>query len=51
MMNDANNNAAAVCSAQTVNAPLCEAGQFSSQSGMGQDTEAADGASDNTAGA
>jgi hypothetical protein len=32
LMNEANNNAAAVCSAQTVNAPLCEARQGTAQS-------------------
>jgi hypothetical protein len=36
IMNEANNNAAAVCSAQTVNAPLCESRQGSAQSAMTQ---------------
>jgi hypothetical protein len=36
LMNEANNNAAAVCSAQTVNAPLREARKGSAQSAMTQ---------------
>ena len=56
-MNDANNNTAAVCSAQTVNAPLCEARQGSAHCVLRNDaskepnTEAVDGASNKTVGA
>ena len=54
-MTESNNNAAAVCSAQTVKAPLCEARRGSAQSRNGPSEEAnaepVDGARDTTVGA